>query len=216
MRLKATLLALTVMTLAATPDAGAQLTAASALRSAPLEIIAPVSGNTLEQLIVFAESGMTSHREQNLMQGDAGITLLEPDHGRMVTGEGRTLDLYLLPAAKGDTVIALIETLQTSAAPDSRLTMWSRSWQPLPRLWTEPKADQWLTDRGKRRRDDFERAVSFMLTDYSFSPAEGVLTLVNRTDSVLSAEQRKAADGLMLPTLHYVWTPKGFKPAKKK
>lgn len=196
------------------PKVCARLTAADALRAAPFEITAPVSGETLGELLKFAAAGITSHEEPNMMNGDCGITLLESDRAAITTGAGRSLELYLLPAAKNDTVIAMIETLETSAGPDSRVTVYDRSWRPMPKLWREPDSDRWLTPEGQKHRADFESAVPFMLVACRFDPDNATLTLTNRTDAMLSAEQRRASRGFMRAELRFHWTPKGFKPEK--
>lgn len=205
---------LTVIILAVTPIVtAAQLTVARALRSAPFELLAPLPMSTLSSMLDIAESGVDSHVDQNLMLGECKIEHFDSLGISLTTGNSRRLDVYLLPAGH-DTVIAVIETLHTSAGPDAHMTLWDRNWHPALKFWKEPKTSGWLSDAGKKNRAVFERNVDFILADYSFNPDSGVLTLTNRTAAVQSSEQQSATQDLMLPMLRYVWTSKGFKPAK--
>lgn len=185
------------------PVAHAEFTAESALLSMPAEVIAPALPQTVADLVEYARSGRFDHTEANRMGGRVQITALSPMRAQLLTGTGRTLTLNLLPAA-GDTVIALTETLEIPQA-DSRLTVYSRSWAPLPKLWKEPKAADWLTEQGRKNRQAFADSVPFIVADYVFDPASGILTLTNRSES------RK----YMRSELHYSWTPKGFKKLKE-
>ncbi len=212
MRLKILLAALAM--LIAAPVVSARLTAADALSAAPLNVISPLSRETLNNLLQYALNGMTNHKEPNMLHGDAGITRIDSVSATVATGTSRELKLFLLPAAKNDTVVVLIETLMTTAGPDSRLSVWDRNWQPLPKFWSEPKASQWLSKQGKENRLIFRRNVDFIIADYDFDPETKSLTIANHTDSLLNDEQRQALSGLMLPSLRFLWTPKGFKPAK--
>lgn len=211
MRLKILFAALALL---AAPAVSAQFTAANALSTAPLNVISPLSRETLNNLLQYALNGMTNHKEPNLLHGDAGIARIDSVSATLSTGNSRTLELFLLPAAKSDTAIVLIETLMTTAGPDSRLSVWDRNWNPLPKFWSEPETSQWLAKPGKENRLTFRRNVDFIIADYDFNPETKSLTITNHTDSLLNNEQRQALNGLMLPSLRFLWTPKGFKPAK--
>lgn len=212
MRLKILFAALAIAL--AAPVVSAQFTAANALSAAPLNVISPLSRETLSNLLQYALNGMTNHKEPNMLHGDAGIARIDSASVTLSTGNSRTLKLFLLPAAKSDTVIVLIETLMTTAGPDSRLSVWDRNWNPLPKFWSEPGTSQWLAKQGKENQLTFRRNVDFIIADYDFNPEAKSLTITNRTDSLLNDEQRQALNGLMLPSLRFLWTPKGFKPAK--
>lgn len=212
MRLKIVFAALAM--LIAAPVVSARLTAADALSTAPLNVISPLSRETLNNLLQYALNGMTNHKEPNMLHGDAGITQIDSVSATVSTGNSRTLKLFLLPTAKSDTVVVVIETLMTTAGPDSRLSVWDRNWQPLPKLWSEPKTSQWLAKQGKEERLTFRRNVDFIVAEYDFNPETESLTILNHTDSLLNDEQRQALSGLMFPSLRFLWTPKGFKPAK--
>lgn len=178
MRLKSLLFALLTLL----PSAlSAQLTAEKALLSMPGRLLAPVSAAELTREM--------SSRLNRL--SDTGIELK--------ADSGYTLQLHLLPARK-DTVIAVIETIDTPI-PDSRLTLYSRSWSPLPALWTEPQASDWLTPAGRKDRAAAVESAPFILAEYLFDATAGILTLKNRTEN----------QSYLIPELKYRWTPRGFR-----
>lgn len=170
----------------------ARLTAASALKTMPGEQLGALSAAKVADLVEYANAGMLTHTERNAAGAEARILALDSLHAELQTGPGRMLTLDLLPQ-KGDTVIAVIETL-TSQVADSRLTVYSRTWKPQPRLWQEPKASAW----GKLDE------VPIVMAEYSYDPATQVLTLVN------TSELKEK----MKPALRYRWTAKGFRLIK--
>lgn len=187
------LIAVIVLAFGYQPAVRAEFTAADALKSAPELMITPLSKAKVADLVEYARAGMMTHAEKNAAGGEARILALDSVHAELQTGPGRVLTFELLPL-KGDTVIAVIETL-TSQMADSRMTVYSRSWQPQPRLWREPEASAWgILDQ-----------VPIVMATYSYSPALRTLTLTNTSEL---REQMK-------PSLTYNWTPKGFRPAKK-
>lgn len=190
---KALKTALLLAALTATTAAGAELTAADVLKSAPSLIVNPLSTTKVADLIEYARAGMLSHAEKNAAGAEARILALDSIHAELQTGPGRVLAFELLPV-KNDTVIAVIETI-TSQMADSRMTIYSRDWTPLPRLWKEPAASAW----GKLDE------VPVVMARYSYSPSTRTLTLTN------TSEERDR----MKPALTYTWTAKGFRPAKK-
>ncbi len=173
--------------------ARADFTVADALISAPDYVRGALSAAKLADLVEYARAGMFNHTEKNAAGDDARISALDSLHAEVRTGSGRMLDFHLLPI-KNDTVVAVIETL-TSQKPDSRMTIYSRTWIPQPKLWREPKPSEW------GRVDP----LPILLVEYTYSPQDGILTLTNRSE-----EKDK-----MLPAMRYKWTPKGFRRIKE-
>lgn len=173
-------------------NAYARLTAASALKTMPSELLGPLSAAKVADLIEYANAGMMTHTERNAAGAEARVLALDSLHAELQTGPGRVLTLELLPH-RGDTVIALIETL-TSQVADSRLTVWSRSWEALPKLWREPAASAW----GKLDE------VPIVMAEYVYDSSAQMLKLVN------TSELKEK----MKPELRYRWTAKGFRLIK--
>lgn len=191
LRLRRTLL-LAALVMAAGIRSYADFTAAEALKSAPSLLLGPLSHSKVADLVEYANAGMISHTEKNAVGAEARIVELDSMHARLQTGPGRELTFDLLPL-KGDTVIAVIETL-TSQVADSRMTIYSRTWQPRPKLWAEPQASDW----GKLDE------VPTVMARYSYSPHTRTLTLTNTSE----LKQR------MTPELRYQWTQRGFRKLK--
>lgn len=182
----------------------AQFTAERALTEMPEAILAPASRQAVADLIDYVRAGRPDHAERNALGGDAQITELSPMRARINTGHGRTLTLDLLPT-KNDTLIALTETLLVPAA-DSKLTVFTRRWSPLPKAWREPGANDWLSVAGRQKQADFELAVPFITAEYAYDPVSGVLTLTQTCEN---------GDEYLVPSLYYKWNGTAFKKMKK-
>lgn len=173
--------------------ARADFTAADALVCMPAELRGTLGAQRLADLVEYARAGMLTHTEKTAADSEARICVFEPERIVLQTDSGRTLTLQLLPA-KTDTVVAVIETL-TSLAADSRMTVYSRTWTPQPKLWQEPAPSRW----GK------VEPLPVLMVEYDYSPETGVLTLTN------NSEERDK----MVARLRYRWTPAGFKLIKE-
>lgn len=174
----------------------AEHSAVGALRNAPSSLLIPLEQRTVRDLIDYAQAGMLTHTEPNLLGSEARILALDSARVELQTSPGRVLSIQLLPLKK-TTVYCVIETLSGDFT-DSALTIYDTDWNPLPKLWQEPAASTW----GKVDLPE----PPIVMAEYSFDPTSGILTLTN------TSEHREK----MLPTLTYVWTAKGFKPLKKK
>lgn len=170
--------------------------AAGALRSAPSTLLAPVSQRTVRDLLDYASAGMMTHTESNAVGSEARILALDSAAVEIQTSPGRVLTIHLLPL-KNDTAYCVIETIAGDFT-DSRLTVYSSDWTPLPKLWSEPAASAWGKVPGGE--------APIIMAEYTFDPSTGILSLVN------TSELREK----MTPVLRYRWTAKGFKPVKKR
>lgn len=195
-------LLLGIFLLAATAAQG-QFTAEKALLSAPLQVTAPMLPDTARDLMDYAHEGRLNHPLRGAFGAQSRLVSVAPMQLVAQPDSAQTLTLTLLPM-KGDTIICAIETLQSTAA-DSRLTLYSRQWQPLPKLWIEPGIKDWLNDAGLRNRQKAEDSAPFIMAEYSLDPATGILTIYNRTEN----------QQYLKPFLRYQWNGKAFKPLKK-
>lgn len=193
----------TAAVLIAAVSVRAEISAKNVLRNMPDSIILPLTQSTLSDLIEYYEAAQKEKTLINELRGNAQILELDSIHAIIKTGNARTLTLNILPA-KSDTVFAITETLETPIK-DSQLTIYNTDWQVQDKMWKEPKAKDWLNDFGKKNRKEFEQEVPYILAEYTFDSANGILTLTNRS------EENK----YMLANLRYQWTPKGFKLIKK-
>lgn len=169
---------------------------AGVLRSAPAQLLMPVGGRALRDLLDYASAGMLSRSVLNIAGREASILAIDSTRVELQTGPGRVLTVQMMPLKK-DSVICVIETLKSDFA-DSQLKVYDRNWQPLPKLWAEPAPSAW----GKVDAQE----PPIVMAEYSLDPASGILTLIN------TSEEREK----MRPTLRYQWSTKGFKPIKDK
>lgn len=165
---------------------GARLTVQSALRTMPFEQAAPVDPVVMAKVL---DQRTVGHTETTVLGGKARLVSIDSLSGRLQTGEGRILDLHLLPAAK-DTLIALIETID-SPQPDSRLSVYDRNWK---RKWTFSPPAPASAPEG-----------SVMFGAMVYTPASAALTV----------DWREAGNDSITAREEYILTPKGAKRAKK-
>lgn len=173
----------------------AEFNAEQALFSAPEKLIGYIGKTERLDMADYLRAGLTDRTVRNRRGGNARMVSLEPMRAEFMAGTGQTFVLALLPTAKNDTMIALIETLETPT-PDSSMSLFDRNWNPAPKAWRAPADKEW----GKPK-------APFLLTEYTLSG--DTLTLEDRT-----AEW--AETGAAVSRLKYVWNPKAAKFSKLK
>lgn len=145
----------------------ARFTATDALLSAPDELVGQVGRAERLDLIDYQKAGLSNRTAPNRLGGKAGIAHFSQDRIDLLPGEAQSIAILLLPA-KNDTLIGIISTLETPA-PDSRLKIFNRQWEPQPKAWSEPTSKAWGNPKAE-----------FLLTEYTFSG--DTLSLHDRTD----------------------------------
>lgn len=194
---------LLVVALMATVPALARFTAEHALLTAPAQVISPILPETARDLVDYARDGRVNRELVSAFGAKSSILSLDSVQAVLQPDSAQTLTLTLLPM-KGDTLIALIQTLETPAK-DSRMVIYNRQWRPQPKLWSEPGIKQWLNDEGSKNRQKAEDSTPFIMAEYALDPATGILTIYNRTEN----------QQYLKHFLRYQWTGKAFKPLTK-
>lgn len=179
------------------------LTASEAFAKAPARVFPTVDSLTRLDMIDYFNSG-SPKASRNLLRGDCRVTAVSDSRLEFSSSGISVHSLELIPAAKGDTVIMLISTLDTPAE-DSRVRFFDSSWRELEGLMGEPVLDDWLTDAGRAERDDVENAVPFILYKASYDPATATLTLTFSPDGYLPREALDVARSGIRESLAYHW-----------
>ena len=158
--------------------------------TAPLDIVGYVDESSRLDMIDYLEAGLSDRTVTS--NRNLGVRLAELTDSTVIlkAGEVQTITLRLLPA-KSDTVIAVIETLATPA-PDSKLAIYNKEWQILPKSWSAPADKEW----GRHE-------ATFLLTEYTIGG--DTLVLTDKTDlwnkDIAPAKKQ----------MKYVWQPNAVK-----
>lgn len=158
--------------------------------AAPAELVGYVDESARLDMIDYLEAGLPDHSVKSNRNVAVRLTELTDSTLTLKGGEVQTISFRLL-LAKGDTAVAVIETLATPA-PDSKLTIYNKEWKVQPKAWTAPADKEWGPTE-----------ATFLLTEYSLRG--DTLTLTDRTD------QWKEEVAPAVKQLKYVWQPKSAK-----
>ncbi len=158
--------------------------------AAPAEIVGYVDESARLDMLDYFDAGLKDHSVRSARDVQVRLTELTDSGLTLRAGEVQTISLRLL-SAKGDTAVAVVETFATPA-PDSKLTIYNKVWEPLPKAWKAPADKEWGAP-----------AAAFLLTEYTL---EGdTLTLTDRT------AQWKDEWTPAVKEMRYVWQPKSVK-----
>lgn len=198
--------------IAATFITQAQTPAAKAFADAPQSVFPLLDQSTRLDMIDYFNAGMSTQSANNL-GGTSAILAIDPMSVKVKMTDASTGQLFLLPAAAGDTIVGVIRTVATPGH-DSGLTLYTSAWKPVQpgKLFTAPVLKDWVTDVSHMA--DVEMVVPFMLTGYEYDPATSALTLTNNLESFLSKDIYEMVAPYMAGKLVYVWNGKRFTPQR--
>lgn len=201
-----------MMTLMAVAAAHAAFTATDAFTKAPAAVFPLLDRNTRLDMIDYFNSGSAT-ASKNAMKGSSRLTALTPMSLTASLTGSSSCQLALLPF-KGDSAIMVIETVLTPA-PDSRITLYDRKWNALPKAtFKMPAVDAWLTPAGRKDGGMVNVLVPFMLASAQYDTATQMLTLNNSLPQFMSPDVYSQVKDALLPTLSYKWNGSQFTPAK--
>lgn len=109
----------------------AQFTARQAFIAAPYRYAALTDSMARLDMLDYFDAG-AKHSTPTMAGDRATITAITPSRLNLQIDSIYFASYCLLPATKGDTIIALLETYALPAL-DSRLQLFNRQWQPLPK-----------------------------------------------------------------------------------
>lgn len=196
------------------PSAKASLTASKAFATAPQSVFPLLDANTRLDMIDYYNSNLSTP-SPNRLDGRSRITALSDKMVNIELTPASSCDVIILPAAAGDSLIAVISTVATPAH-DSHISFYSRDWKEIPqtRVFEKPVLTDWLTADGKKNRSDVEIMVPFLLISYAWDPSTNVLTLTNNTKEFLTDDIYSFVKDYMLPSISYQWDGRKFSKIK--
>ncbi len=174
---------------------------------APDEIFPMLEENTRLDMIDYYES-LYNRPSLNVFEDSCLITCCDSTCIEIKASE--VLQYQLSLPAKN--LIILIST-HSIPMPDSEIAFYDYEWKKLPTeiYFSSPKLVDWLTNEGKKVREDVENAVPFIIASYNFDVESGVLTITNRLKDYFDNNTWQQVSKWISPQLNYKWTGKRFK-----
>lgn len=203
----------TLVLLSAVPGY-ARFNVREAVLTAPRDVLFGVDSLKRLDMLDYYESGM-KRGVQNDFVFEERITALDDNQATIMTSASTELTIALL-ATPSDTSLLVIKTMALPA-PDARVTVYDRNWQPL-----KPKAQLpdhndlslWLTGDWKTVQADVENAVPFITASMIYDPDSQVLTVLQTVNAVVGREERPWVEKYMKPTIAYKWNGKKWTQLK--
>lgn len=193
----------------ATATCNAQVTARSALATAPSSVLPTLPQSTRLDMMDYFDSGIEK-TSLNMLEGETRITSLEEKMLTMTNGKASEITIAVLPC-KGKELIMVINRLSTPAI-DSSVDFYDSRWNRLDRskIFREPSLEDWSGKLSDSERADLENALPFIMTQISYDPATGILTLIPTFKDYVPEEDLKSVSSKMKGSLKYRWTGKKF------
>lgn len=207
------IVALLAATVAAAVPATARLTARDAFFAAPASVMPLLDSMTRMDMVDYFSSGM-DRKMTNILQGESNITGMSDDAITVATTGSTTMTIALLPAGK-DTILGVITTYALPGG-DSKIDFYDRRWKALEtkRYFKAPTLDDWLAVKG-RAADDVRTLLPFVIADYTYDPASGMLTARSNVREMASIGDFDSIVPSIRPEIKYQWTGKKFKPVDR-
>lgn len=209
-------LILTSLAAAAALAAAGQATARSALNTLPSSVAQELPQSKILDMIDYYDSGVKRPTD-NIFGNTCVLDTLANDIAVIKTGEDKRLDICVLPKAKGEELIMIVESINTPA-PDASIRFFNTKWEPIAqnRLFPAPKLNDWLSGKiDADRRVALENAIPFILYDADYNPSTRILTLTRSDGAYIAQENKELVEASLLPELIYRWDGKKFIPAKR-
>lgn len=194
----------------AKPEGASALTAADMFVSAPAEIFPTIDPMTRMDMIDYFRAG-SEKASKNLIGGECRIIEDTADKLSFTTSDVSEYSIIMLeaPGRKPDRIIMLARTLKTPAE-DSTIRFFDTGWNEIKGIFKVPALDDWLLPEGRKRRDDVENAVPFVLARLQYFPELRKVTFTNNLSDYLPEESLGIAETSIRKTLTFRWTGKSL------
>ncbi|MDE6334069.1 MAG: DUF3256 family protein [Muribaculaceae bacterium] len=147
--------------------------------SAPDDVLRLLPQSTRLDMLDYYEFGST-RPSINAYGGEARMTSLADASLSFDMDKDVNMQLAIIPAAKSDTLLAVITTLHMPVA-DSDIRFYSTDWQPIAKApFAMPGYAEWLSPGGLADRRDVQAELLFMPVSADFDREAKVLRLANK------------------------------------
>lgn len=192
------------------------ITPREAFVKAPSHIFTTLDSISRLDMIDYFEAGRGG-ASRNALGGESRITVLDDSHVGVMTTPSTAVDIYMLPAAGRDTLIAVVSTLKLPVL-DSSMAVYDKNWnkvsmKKIPESFNN--LDLWL--KPGVSRDDVAKVENVVPFVPAYITIEGnTLNVTHKIDQIVPAEEFNAVSGLIVPTIVFAWNGKVWSPVKKK
>ena len=174
------------------------------LASEPDQLFATLPRTARLDMLDYYDNG-TIVSANNNMAGDSQLDTVTDNFLRIHTSAARTVELRLMQW-KSDTIIAVIETVQTPVK-DSRITFYNKHWYALKEIkpFKMPTMDDFILPTVKKnQRKELLQQIAFPLIELTFGgPDFEQLTARHGLAEFLGQEEWARLKPYLRPTLTY-------------
>lgn len=203
------LLTLLLLTVLFIPALAQQPAALEFFSRAPLDLASHLSQYSRLDMADYFKLGSKTKVSNELNQQIA-LTHLDDKMLSYETDDSVSVTVAVLPTAKGDTLLMRIVTLPLPAR-DSRIYIYDSDWNELqPEIFKAPVLKDWLSVKDSKIKNQIEEDLPFILSEASFNPESGILTLENRSESYFYKKEIPHSLSNMKTKLTYLWNGKRF------
>lgn len=182
--------------------------AADVFAKAPLEVLDILRPSARLDMIDYFTQADSIVEVNNALEGKSHIVQLTPDYLKVALTPVSSLEIKILQAGKSQVVMTLYTTGSEDMAKDTKVTFFDAELNPLrvDKLLKTPSVEDFfnLRQSGISKAQLLEK-VPFEAVVYSSGPGEVPLTATLTTLSVLSDEDRKLLQPLIIPLLTADW-----------
>ena len=112
--------------------------------------------------------------------------------------------------------VIMVITTHAIPQPDSEVAFYDSEWNQLPssKFLITPSLSDWLTEQGRKNREEVENTVPFLIVSYYYDANRGILTLTNNLKDYFVDREWKVLSPNLHEKLQYRWNGKCFKRQK--
>lgn len=179
------------------------------LSSAEMDLLS--KDRRFEMLIYFDNDSI--HKAPNNLGGRSYIEQLTPGFISVKLSDSSSLQIEVLPTVSGSEIVMTVHTVGDDVRnADSEIAFYDSSLRPIAtaKLFSTPSLTDFMNPSQKKRIKEAEMLLPFMNIVYE-SKADGT-TLIARLSykDIVSMEDARRLDELLIPTVSYIWNGKKY------
>lgn len=151
---------------------------------APDNVIGLIQKNSRLDMIDYFSGGLETPTA-NAFDGKSRIESADNKRLVVAVSDRSRIEVAVVPLAKGDTAVAVIETVSTPALDSSVALYRARDWKPLPAV--SPSMKDFMPRDAKSRGIGAADMPPFLFISAEYDPSTQTFVFTNNTDSVYRA-----------------------------
>lgn len=217
-RLMAAVMAIATLLPAAAAPKGATLSADTVFINLPIEVVEILNRSSRMDMLDYYRVD-SIYAAPNLVGSTSRLETVTPDYLKARLTDVSTLEIKVLPLAKGGDIAAVSYTVDsTGDQPDSELFFFDSEMRPLDRdkIFKMPKIKEFFKiDKGSLTSEkELVEMVKFPTVLYTLSPDGTMLTAKLTVGQYLDPDDYNIMKLFLVPALQYRWTGKKYEKIK--